>query len=56
MVVFRILDRLVAAELVADMMKSKIIPYVQRHALNLDTVLLSYIKVKCFYSSYIHIS
>lgn len=42
---YRILDKLVAAELVADTIRSKVVPYVQRHDLNLDDVLLSYIKV-----------
>ena len=52
----RILDKLVAVELVADTMTSKIIPYVQRHNLNLDGVLLSYIKVRSFPFGYTSIA
>lgn len=41
------LDKAVAAELVSTTILHKVAPYVQRHGLDLDTVLLSYVKV-CF--------
>jgi len=44
-VVFRILDKVVATELVSPTVQSKVLPYVQRHKLKLDTVLLQYVKV-----------
>jgi len=44
-VVYRILDKLVATELVEDTVETKVVPYVERRGLNLDRVLLSYIKV-----------
>ena len=44
--VYRILDKLVATELVEDTIKTKVVPYVQRRGLNLDNVLLSYVKVR----------
>ena len=44
-VVYRILDKIVATELVEETLKSKVVPYVQRQSLNLDQVLLGYIKV-----------
>ena len=44
-VVFRILDKVVATELILPTVQSKVLPYVQRHKLKLDTVLLQYVKV-----------
>ena len=44
-VVYRLLDQAVAAELVSATIQRKVAPYVKRHALNLDAVLLDYIKV-----------
>ncbi|XP_064403489.1 kinetochore-associated protein 1-like isoform X2 [Halichondria panicea] len=44
-VVFRLLDKAVAAELVSTTILHKVAPYVQRHGLDLDTVLLSYVKL-----------
>lgn len=43
--VFRLLDQVVAAELVAATVGSKVVPYVQKHGLKLDEVLLNYTKV-----------
>ncbi len=45
MVVFRLLDHAVAAELVSATIQHKVTPYVQTHGLDLDTVLLNYVKV-----------
>ena len=45
MVVFRLFDAVVAAELVGSTIKSTVLPYIERHGLELDTVLLQYIKV-----------
>ena len=44
-VVFRLLDKIVATELVSPTVQSKVLPYVQRHGLKLDEVLLQYVKV-----------
>ena len=44
-VVFRLLDKIVATELVSPTVQSKVLPYVQRHGLNVDEVLLQYVKV-----------
>jgi len=44
-VVHRLLDQAVAAELVSATIQHKVTPYVEKHALDLDTVLLSYNKV-----------
>lgn len=44
-VVFRLLDKIVATELVSPTVQSKVVPYVQRHGLNVDEVLLQYVKV-----------
>jgi len=44
-VVFRILDKVVATELVSPTVQSKVLSYVQRHKLKLDTVLLQYVKL-----------
>ena len=44
-VVFRLLDKIVATELVSPTVQSKVLPYVQRHGLKLDEVLLQYFKV-----------
>ena len=44
-VVFRLLDKIVATELVSPTVQSKVLPYVQRHGLKVDEVLLQYVKV-----------
>lgn len=44
-VVFRLLDEVIAAELVTTTIRSKVIPYIDRHQMQLDSVLLNYIKV-----------
>ena len=44
-VVFCLLDEVIAAELVTTTIRSKVIPYVDRHKLPLDTTLFNYIKV-----------
>ena len=49
MVVYRLLDQAVAAELVSATIQHKVAPYVKRHALNLDAVLLDYIKVSTLF-------
>lgn len=43
--VYRLLDKVLAAELVAATIRSKVVPYLQRHKLKLDTILLKYLKV-----------
>ena len=43
--VYRLLDKVIAAELVAATVRSKVVPYVEKHNLNLDHVLLNYTKV-----------
>ena len=48
-VVFRLLDKIVATELVSPTVHSKVLPYVQRHGLKVDEVLLQYVKVGCEY-------
>ncbi len=60
MVVYRILDELIATELVTDTLKSKVVPYLQRHGLSIDTVLLNYIKVSknmcvCMYECCVYV-
>ena len=42
---FRLLDEVIAAELVTTTIRSKVVPYVDRHKLQLDTTLFNYIKV-----------
>lgn len=42
---FRLLDAVVAAELVGSAIQSAVLPYMERHDLELDAVLLQYIKV-----------
>ena len=42
---FRLLDKIVATELVSPTIQSKVLPYVQQHGLKLDEVLLQYVKV-----------
>ena len=44
--VYRLLDKVVAAELVEVTVRSKVVPYVQKHKLQLDSVLLNYTKVR----------
>ncbi len=43
--VYRLLDKVVAAELVDATVKSKVVPYIEKHSLQLDTVLLNYTKL-----------
>lgn len=43
--VHRLLDKVVAAELVVTTVRTKVVPYIQRHNLKLDNVLLQYIRV-----------
>ena len=42
---YLLLDKVIAAELVAATVRSKVMPYVQKHGLRLDEVLLNYLKV-----------
>ena len=44
-VVFRLLDEVIAAELVTTTIRSKVVPYVERHQMQLNSTLLNYIKV-----------
>ena len=44
-VVFRLLDKVIAAELVPSTIQSTVLPYVERHGLQLDHTLLQYIQV-----------
>ena len=49
-IVYRLLDKVLAAEVMATTIRSKVVPYLQRHMLKLDTVLLKYLKVNlCTY-------
>ena len=48
-VVFRLLDKIVATELVSPTVQSKVLPYVQRYGLKVDEVLLQYVEVGCEY-------
>ena len=50
-VVFRLLDKIVATELVSPTVQSKVLPYVQRHGLKVDEVLLQYVEVGCEYEN-----
>jgi hypothetical protein len=43
--VYFLLDKVVAPELVTATVRSKVTPYVERHSLRLDNVLLDYLKV-----------
>ena len=43
---FRLLDRVVAAELVPNAIAKYIAPYMVHHSLDRDTMLLQYIEVK----------
>lgn len=55
MIVFRLLDRVIAAELVMATIEYKVLLYVDRHKLNLDSLLLNYIKVKLILCVYMYI-
>ena len=44
-IVFRLLDRVIAAELIPTAIEKQIGPYMAHHGLNRDTMLLEYIKV-----------
>ena len=45
-IVFRLLDRVVAAELIPNAITKYIAPYMVHHSLDRDTMLLHYIEVK----------
>lgn len=54
-VVYQLLDKVVAAELVSTTIKSKVVPYVDKFQLTLDSVLFDYIKVFMKYSLYLSV-
>ena len=45
-IVFRLLDRVVAAELIPNAIAKYIAPYMAHHSLHRDTMLLQYVEVK----------
>ncbi len=49
---FRLLDKVIAVELVASTIQSSVLPYVERHGLDLDKTLLQYIEVRMDTASY----
>ena len=45
MVAFRLLDKVIAAELIGPTVKAQVLPYATKHKLRLDNVLSHYIEV-----------
>ena len=47
-IVFRLLDKVMAAELIPSAIEKQVGPYMANHGLKRDKMLLEYVKVNCF--------